>query len=180
MPTNKERSERAEAAVQLYRDNFHGYEREPGGDILSDLLSDLMHFCDQSDPHISFDDRLRVASTNHTAEVLEDGGMTDIFSTGDLVVVAANEFFNRPEFRGNVGDVFSDYITVTDEKGEVWAVCEGEAKPAEQEDDGTPDLITAAVAVVDAWENGDLARAVRNLDAAIKGEGKYPLTARNY
>lgn len=70
MPTNKERAERAATIINLYSSS-HDYVGELAKDILPDVIADMMHFCDESDPHISFDDALRVASMHHTAEVLE-------------------------------------------------------------------------------------------------------------
>lgn len=85
MPTNKERADRGWSIFQYYREHC-SYEGEPDKDIIPDVLADLMHHCDQSDPHISFDDALRVASMHHDTEVLEESACPDCGTprTGDV------------------------------------------------------------------------------------------------
>lgn len=55
-----------------------------------------------------------------------------------------------------------------------WGACEHEERPLmrivgdEREAHAGAQLIAAGQAVVDAWESGDLAAAVRRLDAALQ------------
>lgn len=71
MPTNKQRAERAHQTLHYFCDLTDLEVNEPKATVLTDLLSNLMHYCDESDPYVSFDDCLRIAGDHHTAEVLE-------------------------------------------------------------------------------------------------------------
>jgi hypothetical protein len=69
--TNKERAELGEIIIAHARGLFGDVHAE--FDVLvTDILTDLMHACDQGEQMPSFDNCLRIASMHHDAEVIEE------------------------------------------------------------------------------------------------------------
>lgn len=62
---NEHRAERGAEIVGEYRDRWD--RDEPTETVLTDLLADLMHFCDTPDAP-SFDSMIETARTHHDAE----------------------------------------------------------------------------------------------------------------
>lgn len=63
---NKKRAARARKAFTAYKATLRGVEYETKETILTDLLTDLLHFCDAE--KLDLIDRLRVAAMHYTAE----------------------------------------------------------------------------------------------------------------
>ncbi len=71
MPTNKERAEFFGRLLPYHAD-IVGEIGEPVETLIVDLLANAMHYCDESDPHVSFDDCLRMARIHHYEEAMEE------------------------------------------------------------------------------------------------------------
>jgi len=65
-PTNEERAARIEPTLAAYRKAQNGQDFPPDEADIRDLLTDIMHYCDQE--KIDFIEELEIARNNYLAE----------------------------------------------------------------------------------------------------------------
>jgi len=165
--------ERAEWAASALRD-FQRNTRTDDEDALSDLLCDLMHWSDRNNCDFGAElSRARLHYEAETAAPVENDFdmLCPRCGASDQIDVAATVFVRlcrdgTDDTQAHSGDHTWDdnspaLCCACDYAGTVRAFCRTESS------DEKPVLLAAAELVIERWSNGDLADAVRQLDAAI-------------
>lgn len=75
-PTNYDRAVWADAAVEAFRQACDMFDEDAETE-LSDLLSDLMHWCDAQESRVSFDACVERARANYDEERAEEADDDD-------------------------------------------------------------------------------------------------------
>lgn len=157
---NEARAERARTALRQYVE-ARGEVFEDSSSEITDLIADLLHLTvriDQGDDPV--ESTLRLARLHFDAEHEnpEETGRADTAS-GFIPWQLSSD---HETYGDNAGKWI---ITSADGEQEI-----GHAVYSTREACGNAiALLKAGQAVIDNWENGDLAAAVRDLDAAVKG-----------
>lgn len=74
-PTNEDRAQRIDTVMQAYSLTLEGRDFDGDEDTVTDLLTDMMHFCQRT--RIDFAEKVKAAQINFEAELVEESDKED-------------------------------------------------------------------------------------------------------